>query len=106
MADVDRIAEVERLDERGEIVGVGVHLVAVPGLARATVTAPVMREYTGTPEPEEQHLVLPGVRTEWPAMTEDHRLAGAPVLVVDLVPSRVVIVLIGVLLTLRDDSGP
>ncbi|MNW11645.1 hypothetical protein D3C71_2091500 [compost metagenome] len=33
---------------------------------------------------QEEHLRLPAVATQWPAMAEDDRLAGAPVLVVDL----------------------
>src|SRR5262249_2819243 len=33
---------------------------------------------------QKEHLVFPGVRGERPAVTEDHRLPTAPVLVVDL----------------------
>jgi len=33
VADMDRVLQVERLDERGEVVGVGVHVVARPRLA-------------------------------------------------------------------------
>ena len=40
--DEGDITEVERLDDGGEIIGVGVHLVAVPRLCRAAVAAAVM----------------------------------------------------------------
>jgi hypothetical protein len=42
VADVDRVLQVERFDERREVVGVGVHLVAIPGLARTAVAAAAM----------------------------------------------------------------
>jgi hypothetical protein len=38
-------------------------------------------QYTCSPFPEEQHLILPGIRTQWPAMAENHRLPLAPILV-------------------------
>ena len=41
---------------------------------------------------QEEHLVFEGVRAQRPAVAEDHGLPGAPVLVIDLVPSLVVIV--------------
>lgn len=43
-ADEHDGAEVEGLDQRGEVIGVGVHLVAVPRLARANVTSAVVRD--------------------------------------------------------------
>ena len=42
VADVDRVLQVERFDQRREVVGVGVHVVAVPGLARSAVAAAVV----------------------------------------------------------------
>src|SRR6476659_10015164 len=33
---------------------------------------------------KEVHLVLKGVRRQWPAVTEDNRLSGAPILIVNL----------------------
>ena len=41
-AEQHSILEVERLDERREIVGIGVHLVAVPGLAGAAMAATIV----------------------------------------------------------------
>ena len=42
VADVDRALQVQLFDERRQIVGVRVHVVAVPGLARAAVAAAVV----------------------------------------------------------------
>ena len=44
MTDVDRVLEIERLDEFRQIVGVRVHVVALPGLAGAPVPASIMRD--------------------------------------------------------------
>ena len=46
MADVDGILEIELLDELGEVVGVGVHVVALPRLARTAVAATDMGDDT------------------------------------------------------------
>jgi hypothetical protein len=42
VADMDDILEVELLDKLGEVVGVGIHVVAGPGLARTAMAAAVM----------------------------------------------------------------
>ena len=76
--------QVERFDERREIVGVGVHLVAVPRLARAAVAAAVVRDAAVSAVGQKDHLVFPGVRAERPAVTEDDGLSRAPVLVINL----------------------
>jgi hypothetical protein len=83
VADHDGFPEVEVVEERGEIVGVGVHLVAVPRLAGAAVAAAVMRDDAVALCAEEEHLGVPGVGVEGPAVGEGDGLAGAPVLVID-----------------------
>ena len=42
--DVNRVFQIERLDERGQIVGVGVHVVAGPRLARPAVAPAIVRD--------------------------------------------------------------
>jgi hypothetical protein len=42
VAGMDRVLQVELLDQLGEVVGIGVEVVALPGLARAAVAAAVM----------------------------------------------------------------
>src|SRR3546814_13805588 len=66
------------------VVGVGIHLVAVPGLAGAAVAAAIMANGAIALGGEEHHLRLPGIGTEGPAVAEHHRLPAAPVLVVEL----------------------
>src|SRR5262249_52127108 len=83
VANMDCVTQVQSGHQRREIVGVGVHVVAVPRLAGPAVAAAVIGH---APEPagsQEKHLVLPGVRGQWPTVAEDDRLAGAPVFEVD-----------------------
>jgi len=42
MADQDGIVQIECLEQRCQIIGVVVHVVALPGLAGAAMAAPVM----------------------------------------------------------------
>src|SRR5713226_1635911 len=81
---MDRVLQVERFNQRREVVGVGVHLVAIPGLAGPSMAAAVMRDAAISAVGQKQHLVFPGVRAQGPAMAENYRLSLAPVLIVDL----------------------
>src|SRR6266568_2558933 len=81
---MDCALQAELIDQRFEVVGVGVQIVAVPGLARAAVAAAVMGDAAVAAGNQKEHLVFPGVRAQRPAMTEDHGLSAAPVLVIDL----------------------
>ena len=42
VANVDHVLQVERLNKLREVVGVGIHVVALPGLARPAMAAAVM----------------------------------------------------------------
>ena len=84
MADMDRVIQVQRFDERREIVGVGIHLVAVPGLAGTAMAAAVMRDAAVTAVGQEHHLIFPGIRAKGPAMAEYDGLPFSPVLEVNL----------------------
>src|SRR6202048_2762115 len=84
VADMDGILEVELLDELCEVVGVSIHVVAGPRLARPSVATPVVRDAAIAARGEEKHLVVECNRGERPAVAEDHRLPGAPIFVVNL----------------------
>ena len=84
VADVDRVLQVEFFDQRSEIVCVSIHVVAVPRLARAAVAAAVMGDAAIAARGEIEHLIFEGIGRQRPAMTEDHRLSAAPVVVIDL----------------------
>jgi hypothetical protein len=83
VADHDGVLEVEEVHEFVEIVGVVVHVVAIPRLAGAAVAAAVVGDDAITLLAEEEHLRVPGVGGEGPAVGESDGLSGAPILVVD-----------------------
>ena len=84
VTDQRGVPEIERFDHGSKIVGVAVHVVVgqKPGsngrdpVGRARRAVAVLRE--------EQHLTVPGIGTERPAVRERDDRACAPVLVVDL----------------------
>src|SRR5262245_62944198 len=76
------------LDDRGGIGSVVIHVVTVADLARAAVAAPVVGDDAITFADEVEHLGVPVIGTERPAMMKDDwlRLPGPPVLEVNLGP--------------------
>src|SRR3978361_1787110 len=84
MADMGGVSQIECLDQGGEVVGIGIQIVAVPGLAGPAVPAPVVRDAAIALRRQEEHLVFEGISTERPAMAKDDRLSPAPIFEVDL----------------------
>jgi hypothetical protein len=72
--DMDRNLEVELLDQRSEVIGIGVEIIAVPRLARAAVPATIVGDASVTARSQKEHLVFESVSGERPAVAEDHRL--------------------------------
>src|ERR1700759_4473476 len=84
MPDMDGVMQVKLGRHRSQVVGVVVHVVTVAGLRGAPVSAPVMGDNPVAVMQEEQHLGVPVVGRERPAVAEDNRLSRAPVLVENL----------------------
>ena len=84
MADVNGVLQIEMRRQRRKVVRIVIHVVAVAGLAGAAVAAAVMGDDAIAVIEEEQHLRVPVVGRERPAMAEHDRLTGAPILVIDL----------------------
>ena len=86
MADMDCIAQIEMRNHGGGIGGVMIHVVAIAHLARTAVPAPVMSDDAETLVEKVEHLGIPIVRAQGPAVVEDDRLriSRTPVLVEDL----------------------
>jgi hypothetical protein len=59
MADMDGVFQTEMRCNSSQVIGVMVHIVAIPGLGRATMAAPVMRDHTIALLHKEQHLIVP-----------------------------------------------
>ncbi len=81
---MDCVLQVEGFNERRQVVGICVHFVSIPRLARAAMAAAIMGNASISPGGQKEHLVLKGIRGERPAMTENDRLSLSPVLVVNL----------------------
>src|ERR1019366_7348563 len=82
--DQSRAFEIERFDESREVIGVRIHVVAVPRLTRAAMATTVMGDAAIAVGCQEEHLSLPTIGIQRPAMAEHDWLSRAPVLVVDL----------------------
>jgi hypothetical protein len=80
VADVDRVLQVEGLDQRSEAISISVHVVAIPGLRRPAMAAPVVRAAAVSTLGQKQHLVFEGVCAQGPALAEDDGLPLAPML--------------------------
>ena len=78
------VFQIKFVSEGGEIVGIGVHVVAIPRLRGTAVAAPVVGDDSIALLAEEQHLSVPVVGGERPSVTEHYGLALAPVLVVNV----------------------
>jgi hypothetical protein len=85
---MNSILEIERFRQHCKIIGVGIHLIAIPRLSRPSVPATVVSDAAISVGGEEKHLVLESVRAQWPSMAENHGLSAAPVFVVDLCSIR------------------
>ena len=69
------LRQVEMLDDRGGVGGVVVHVVAVADLARPAMAAPVMGDDAVALLEEVEHLRVPVVGAQRPAVMEDDRLS-------------------------------
>jgi hypothetical protein len=73
VADQHDVAQVELCDQFGQVVGVLVHVVAIPGLVGSSVATAVVRDHPVALLTQEQHLAIPGVGAERPAVAKQHR---------------------------------
>ena len=78
---MDRILQVKMLRKGRQVVGIMVHIMAVGYLRGAAMATAVVRNHAIAMTQEEQHLVVPVVGRERPAMTEHNGLTRPPVLV-------------------------
>src|ERR1700676_1737300 len=86
MPHVHRVPQIQRLRQRRQVIGIRVHIVAAPRLARPTMPPPVVCNRAVSVLRQKHHLVLERIRAQRPPMAEHHRLPRAPILVVNLGP--------------------
>src|SRR5262245_23046984 len=83
MADVNGVLKIEMGSHRREIVGVMIHVVAVARLGRSAVAAAIMSDHAVALLDKKQHLRVPVIGRERPAVAEHDGLTFAPILVED-----------------------
>src|ERR1700739_4388798 len=79
-----RFLEVEMCGHRRQVAGVVIHVMAAAGLSGAAMTTPVVGYDAIAVLEEEQHLRVPVIGAQWPAVREHDWLSGTPILEVDL----------------------
>jgi hypothetical protein len=86
VTDVNGALQIEMRRQGREVIGIVIHVMAVAGLTGAAVAAAVMGDDAIAVIEEEQHLRVPVIGRERPAVGKHHRLTGAPILVIDFDP--------------------
>ena len=61
MADKHGLVQIQLLEELGQVVGVPIHGVAVPGLVRPAMAAPIMSDDPVTKPSKKDHLAVPRI---------------------------------------------
>jgi hypothetical protein len=84
VTDHHRAFEIKVLEEREQVVGVRIHLIAVPRLAGAPVSAAVMRDTAVAALRQKKHLRLEGIAAQRPAVAERNDRARPPIFIVNL----------------------
>ncbi len=80
---MNRIPQIKLFSQLRQVVGVSAHVIAIPGLRGTAVAATVVRNDPVSLLTEKQHLRIPVVCTERPAVAEHDRLPMTPVFVED-----------------------
>ena len=84
MADVNGVLQIEMRGQRREVIGIMIHVVAVGHLAGPAMASAVVRDDAEAVVDEENHLRVPVIGRQRPAMAEHDGLTLAPILVEDL----------------------
>src|SRR5882757_1292863 len=84
MANQSRVMQVERFDDRSQVVRVAIHVVSGRCLPGATVAASIMGDDAKAQLRQEMHLPVPRVSIQGPPMGERDDRASAPILEIDL----------------------
>ena len=82
--DVDGVVQIEVPGQLGQVIGIVVHVVPLTDLRGAAMPAPVVGDDPVAVVQEEEHLGVPVVGRQWPAVAEHDGLSATPVLVEDL----------------------
>ena len=89
MADVNGVLQIEMRRQRRQVIGIVIHVVAAAHLSGPAMASAVMSYDAIVVLEEEQHLRVPVIGREWPAVAEHDGLTFAPILIIDVDVSSV-----------------
>src|SRR5438552_14942457 len=89
MTNVHGVVQIKMRGQSRKVVGIVIHVMAVARLGRSTVASSVMGDDAIALFEEEQHLRVPIIGRQRPAMAEDDGLSFAPIFIIDVDASRV-----------------
>src|SRR5437588_3119500 len=89
MTNVHSVLQIKMCGQSCKVVGIVIHVVAVAGLRGATMAASVMSDDAIAVVEKEQHLRVPVIGRQRPAVAEDDGLSFAPVFIIDVDVSSV-----------------
>src|SRR5258705_12446532 len=81
---MNRILEIKLLRQSHQVIGIVIHLVAVPRLGGSPVPTPVVGDAAEAVRREEEHLRIPIIAAQRPTVAENNRLPRSPILEVNL----------------------
>jgi hypothetical protein len=84
MADMNGVLQIKMRRQGRKVVGIVIHVMTLARLAGPAMATAVMRDHAIAMTEEEQHLCIPVVGRQRPAMAEHNGLTFAPVLVENL----------------------
>src|SRR2546430_2501690 len=89
MTNVHGLLQIKMRGQSRKVVGIMIHVMAVARLGGAAMAAPVVGYDTIAVLEKEQHLRVPVIGRQWPAVAEHDGLTFAPVLIIDVDVSSV-----------------
>src|SRR5439155_15173565 len=84
MTNVHGVLEIKMRSQSRKVIGIVIHVKAVARLGGPAVASSVMRDDAIALFEEEQHLRVPSIGRQRPAMAEDDGLSFAPIFIIDV----------------------
>src|SRR5216117_2237811 len=84
MTNVDGVLQIKMRGQGRKVVGIVIHVMAVARLGGPAVASSVMGDDAIAVVEEEQHLRVPVIGRQRPAVAEDDGLSFTPVLIIDV----------------------
>src|SRR5438270_9868170 len=91
MTNMHCVLQIKMRGQRRQIVGIVIHVMAAAGLGGPAVTSSIMSNDAIAVIQKEQHLRVPVIARKRPAVAEDDGLSFAPIFIIDVDVSSVLL---------------